>query len=187
MKTIDDVVAWAEEKYVESYDLQKCSVEKHPSEAYGESTVYIKVHHENQRMQSCFSTVDCPDGWHINHVWVSADETIVRVAPESILNGWPEQHPMSLPENEFNAAVKEYYREVGSWWDVMVELDEMYDAVDKRAMDEARVEKPALSVTYLDEDGRSTDEWVLDDGETMMDALNRVQELENIGNIVDRE
>ena len=188
MQTIDDVVAWAEEKYVESYDLQKCSVERHPSEAYGKDTVYIIVHHENQRMQSCFSNVDCPDGWYINHVWVSAAETIVRVAPESVLNGWPKQHPMSLPENEFKGAVKEYYREVGSWRDVIAELDKIYDAVDEKAMDEARVEKPAISVTYHGDGGqRFTDEWVCDEGETRMDTLSRVKELGTVHSIVDWE
>lgn len=115
-----------------------------------------------------------------------AAETIVRVAPESVLNGWPEQHPMSLPDNEFNGAVKEYYREVGSWRNVMAELDEMYDAVDEKAIDEARVEKPAVSVTYHGHDGqRCTDEWVCDEGETRIDTLNRVKELGMVHSIID--
>ena len=85
---------------------------------------------------------------------------------------------MTIPkDNHFRAAIISCYKDVDSWDEVLDELDEAYNAVDQKALEEARTEKDALAIKRLTSDGeRCTDEYVIQKDEQPIDTLTRVKE-----------
>lgn len=91
----------------------------------------------------------------------------------------------SVSPNLFRAIIEEL-RDAGlSWNEILDQLDEAYDGVDAKALDESEVEYPARRVVFVTKEG-GIDEglYIIQDDESQEEMEARINNASAVSNVV---